>query len=159
MGERDDCDARYIQSLEAEFDRVLAERVLAERVQADAKLGALRDELEAIKRTRAQERDYAEVCYENQKLRDEVHRQNNVLTALTLERDARQWKPVESAPKDKDLELLVFCSDTREQFVAYQRLMDGRWTYAKGLFGEVICRPTHWMPLPASPDSAAQEGG
>jgi hypothetical protein len=62
------------------------------------------------------------------------------------------WQPIETAPKDKDLDLLVFCSDTREQFVAYQRLMDGRWTYARGRFGEVICRPTHWMPLPAPPE-------
>jgi hypothetical protein len=65
----------------------------------------------------------------------------------------REWQPIETAPQDKDLELLVFCSDTREQFVAYQRRLNGQWTYAKGVFGEVICRPTHWMPLPPPPDA------
>jgi hypothetical protein len=61
------------------------------------------------------------------------------------------WQPIETAPREKNIEQLVYCSDTREQFVAYHRDLEGPWTYARGRFGEVVCRPTHWRPLPAAP--------
>lgn len=63
---------RFVESI-ATILEVNSAGGLAELAQdIPAAIERLRDELNAIKRTREQERDYADVCYENQKLRDEL---------------------------------------------------------------------------------------
>lgn len=70
-----------------------------------------------------------------------------------------RWEPIETAPKRGDC--LVYCADTDEQFVAYWSKSidtdDVAWTYARFRNSEgdplsVLCRPTHWMPLPEPPN-------
>lgn len=60
------------------------------------------------------------------------------------------WQPIETAPKRGDV--LVYCSDTCEQMVAFwSRRLEG-WQFALGPYdGAHICTPTHWMPLPEPP--------
>jgi hypothetical protein len=53
------------------------------------KLAALRlEELNEIKRTREQEKEYADVCYANEQLGKQLHAANNELMSLRGERDA-----------------------------------------------------------------------
>ncbi|HAL9140167.1 TPA: DUF551 domain-containing protein [Escherichia coli] len=54
----------------------------------------------------------------------------------------------ERMPNEEDV--LVYCSDTKEQMVGFHK--------GKGLFQffymngvEVVCEPSHWMPLPEAP--------
>lgn len=68
------------------------------------------------------------------------------------------WRPIETAPKGGDV--LVYCRDTDEQFVAFWSKNfvtdDVAWTYARFRDSDnqvfsVLCRPTHWQPLPKPP--------
>jgi len=53
------------------------------------KLAAMRlEEINEIKRTREQERDYADVCYQNEQLGKRLHAAANEIMALRGERDA-----------------------------------------------------------------------
>ncbi|CNH96363.1 DUF551 domain-containing protein [Yersinia intermedia] len=45
----------------------------------------------------------------------------------------------------------VYCSDTREQFVAFH-IGNGEFQYAQHEDTSIACRPSHWMPLPAAPE-------
>ncbi|HDL7646070.1 TPA: DUF551 domain-containing protein [Yersinia enterocolitica] len=45
----------------------------------------------------------------------------------------------------------VYCSDTREQFVAFH-IGNGEFQYAQHEDTSVTCNPSHWMPLPAAPE-------
>ena len=57
-----------------------------------------------------------------------------------------QWQPIETAPKDKTL-VLVYRPNSREQ-IAIRVVRD--WC------GRACCpiaEPTHWMPLPAPPET------
>ncbi|HFI5662620.1 TPA: DUF551 domain-containing protein, partial [Klebsiella michiganensis] len=56
---------------------------------------------------------------------------------------------------EEDTDVVVYCSDTEEQFVAYHNC-NGYFHYAtyekKGEgYVDIVCNPTHWMPLPAAP--------
>lgn len=62
------------------------------------------------------------------------------------------WRPIESAPKDKEL-LLGWWSTWPELF----------WEVAAGLYGSTKGRwihgqATHWMPLPAPPALTDEKG-
>ena len=66
-----------------------------------------------------------------------------------------KWIPVSERMPDEDTDVLVYCSDTEEQFVAYHNC-NGYFHYAtyekKGEgYVDIVCNPTHWMPLPAPP--------
>ena len=72
-----------------------------------------------------------------------------------------EWQPIETAPKDGDQ--LVYCSDTNEQFIAFWSKSiesdDEAWTFGRfrndvGELCSLVCRPTHWMPLPEPPETA-----
>jgi len=63
-----------------------------------------------------------------------------------------EWQPIETAPRDgRDIQ--VYCKDTGEQFVAFWFSPRDCWCYAKWRDGGiVVCKPTHWMPLPEPPE-------
>jgi hypothetical protein len=61
-----------------------------------------------------------------------------------------EWQPIATASKDgKDV--LLYCADTEEQFVGFYRPREALYQYAMAHETRVLCRPTHWMPLPAAP--------
>lgn len=74
----------------------------------------------------------------------------------------RRWRTINSAPTSGDI--LVFCNDTKEMFVAYhtRSIETGEvgWTYARFRTDDgitsVLCNPTHWMPLPVPPANTKQ---
>jgi hypothetical protein len=65
-----------------------------------------------------------------------------------------EWQPIGTARTTKDV--LVYCEQTKEQFVAYWSEIESSWIYAsvKGV-ATIACEPTHWMPLPQPPDKQA----
>ena len=68
---------------------------------------------------------------------------------------AGKWIPVSERMPEEDTDVVVYCSDTEEQFVAYHNC-NGYFHYAtyekKGEgYVDIVCNPTHWMPLPAAP--------
>ena len=74
----------------------------------------------------------------------------SIADALRALPAASQWRDMAEAPRD-NTEILVFCTDIGEQFVAYWG--SDYWIYAHGSRGEIVCIPTHWMPLPPAPIS------
>ncbi|EKA7813343.1 DUF551 domain-containing protein [Salmonella enterica] len=64
------------------------------------------------------------------------------------------WIPVSERMPERDVDVQVYCADTKEQMVGYMERNE-----AEGWFrfaslpngGGVYCKPTHWMPLPAAP--------
>lgn len=82
------------------------------------------------------------------------------ILAVILERDklkaARQWQPIETAPKDGTMvilygELLTYCcspDDTGTPFSSGVVIGNWRLKWWAGLYE---CRPTRWMPLPQAP--------
>ena len=66
-----------------------------------------------------------------------------------------EWRDISSAPRD-GTDILVYCADTGEQFVAFKPQWDNGngWRYARTPAGVVVCEPTHWRPLPQSPEDA-----
>ncbi|ECD7338674.1 DUF551 domain-containing protein [Salmonella enterica subsp. enterica serovar Newport] len=64
------------------------------------------------------------------------------------------WIPVSERMPERDVDVQVYCADTKEQMVGYMERNE-----AEGWFrfaslpngGGVYCKPTHWMPLPAEP--------
>lgn len=67
------------------------------------------------------------------------------------------WISVEERLPSEPSDVQVYCSDTREQFVALH-LGKGRFQFGScaGEFDRIrlICTPSHWMPLPAPPHAA-----
>lgn len=67
---------------------------------------------------------------------------------------ATPWIPVGERMPERDVDVQVYCADKKEQMVGYMERNE-----AEGWFrfaslpngGGVYCKPTHWMPLPASP--------
>jgi hypothetical protein len=62
---------------------------------------------------------------------------------------APAWQPIDTAPKDGDV--LIYVTETDEQFVAY---WDDCWRFAPNA---KLKTPTHWMPLPAAPEAGKKE--
>ncbi|HDM8336476.1 TPA: DUF551 domain-containing protein [Yersinia enterocolitica] len=52
---------------------------------------------------------------------------------------------------ERGTDVQVYCSDTREQFVAFH-IGNGEFQYAQHEDTSIACRPSHWMPLPDSPE-------
>lgn len=68
-----------------------------------------------------------------------------------LEQRLSDWQAIESAPKDGS-DVLVFCDDTREMFVAFWNKKHKAWQYALWHDGTIVaCAPAFWMPLPPPP--------
>lgn len=73
------------------------------------------------------------------------------LAALKAERDAlleaRAWRPIETAPKDKS-SILIIDSDN---FITIGEFSEKRGCFANTEECWKIETPTHWMPLPEPP--------
>lgn len=69
-----------------------------------------------------------------------------------------EWQPIETAPMDGDC-ILLFKPDERRSgeytIVGYWGEWPGRAECWIACAGQPIRPPTHWMPLPAPPPSAA----
>ncbi|MEG1347230.1 MAG: DUF551 domain-containing protein, partial [Hafnia sp.] len=64
------------------------------------------------------------------------------------------WIPVSERMPERDVDVQVYCPDKKEQMVVYvERNEPEGWFRFASLpnGGGVYCKPTHWMPLPASP--------
>ncbi len=67
---------------------------------------------------------------------------------------ASPWVAVSERLPKKGEDVQVYCDTSGEQMVAFS-LGDGRFQFAVDLHGDAIaCRPTHWMPLPKSPEES-----
>ena len=100
---------------------------------------------------------------------DEYHRQlmrwaAQRLAALTRERDALTWQPIETAPRDSTPILVTGCNGGR--VILYAQFFEERADEAfkgpgwLGCFEGMqmwLAEPTHWMPLPTPPE--ADTGG
>lgn len=66
------------------------------------------------------------------------------------------WQPIETAPKDEDVDVLGYCPND-DHLIVTMYLSLGKWTLA----GSTSCytcgggtydpKPTNWMPLPPPP--------
>ena len=66
------------------------------------------------------------------------------ITRLRAELAARDWQPIETAPKDV-ADVLLFCENSGERVVGF-------WsTRHVPIWG----KPSHWMPLPSPPKMEA----
>jgi len=82
------------------------------------------------------------------------------LAALTRERDALTWQPIETAPKDSTPILVTGCNGGR--VILYAQFFEERADEAfkgpgwLGCFEGMqmwLAEPTHWMPLPTPPEA------
>lgn len=62
------------------------------------------------------------------------------------------WVDVKDRLPTGAMDVLVYCSDTKEQFVAFKTKEAGLFQYAQDRHGEsIVCRPTHWSYLQDGP--------
>ncbi|HEN3636838.1 TPA: DUF551 domain-containing protein [Yersinia enterocolitica] len=61
------------------------------------------------------------------------------------------WIKCSDHRPEQGTDVQVYCSDTREQFVA-SHIGNGEFQYAQHEDTSIACRPSHWMPLPDSPE-------
>lgn len=64
------------------------------------------------------------------------------------------WININDLQPEISTDVLVYCNDSNEQFVAYKvNNNDNNFCYATGEWGdEIICEPSHWMSLPTPPE-------
>lgn len=77
------------------------------------------------------------------------------LTNLTPQLNSQvplgSWINCSDRRPERGTDVQVYCSDTREQFVAFH-IGNGEFQYAQHEDTSIACRPSHWMPLPAAPE-------
>lgn len=67
--------------------------------------------------------------------------------------ETRGWQPIETAPRDKDFEFLGWDVTNGFYVASFDYLFEGSHPiWARHDWSR--CRPTHWMPLPATPTPA-----
>ncbi|MTC11930.1 DUF551 domain-containing protein [Providencia stuartii] len=77
---------------------------------------------------------------------------NNVNRWRHLMQGTNWVKCSDSLPEDST-EVLVYCDDTKEMMVAYlDDDGDFCWLDQEILGTQLICYPSHWMPLPPMPE-------
>ncbi len=64
--------------------------------------------------------------------------------------EADQWVSVKNGIPNKGVDVLVYCEDTKEQFVAFY-MSPNRFQFASGGGNTFMCNPSHWKPLPKPP--------
>ena len=82
---------------------------------------------------------------------DALRKGLETIKALKAERDAlleaRAWRPIETAPKDKSSILII----DSENFITIGEFSETRGCFANTEECWKIETPTHWMPLPEPP--------
>ncbi len=71
-----------------------------------------------------------------------------------------KWIPVSEQMPEREIDVQVYCPDTKKQMVAYleRNELEGYFRFATWRTGEgIYCQPTHWMPLPAAPQEVKGE--
>lgn len=63
------------------------------------------------------------------------------------------WQNIAKHRHEDEKDVLVYCADTREQFVAYWDDHEHAWVYARTGSHVVMCVPTHFRPLPPAPST------
>jgi len=83
----------------------------------------------------------------------------------------REWRPIETAPKDGAAVLLYYPHNDTCIRGIYTEVNDGDWESGYRTWMEWVVdsehfiqedpteAPTHWMPLPVTPINAMREGG
>lgn len=61
------------------------------------------------------------------------------------------WIKCSDRRPERGTDVQVYCSDTREQFVAFH-IGNGEFQYAQHEDTSIACRPSHWMPLQTAPE-------
>ncbi|HDL8322233.1 TPA: DUF551 domain-containing protein [Yersinia enterocolitica] len=61
------------------------------------------------------------------------------------------WIKCSDHRPERGTDVQVYCSDTREQFVAFH-IGNGEFQYAQHENTSIACRPSHWMPLQTAPE-------
>ncbi|HEI6963658.1 TPA: DUF551 domain-containing protein [Yersinia enterocolitica] len=61
------------------------------------------------------------------------------------------WIKCSERRPERGTDVQVYCSDTREQFVAFH-IGNGEFQYAQHEDTSIACRPSHWMPLQTAPE-------
>ncbi len=61
------------------------------------------------------------------------------------------WIKCSDRRPERGTDVQVYCSDTREQFVAFH-IGNGEFQYAQHEDISIACRPSHWMPLQTAPE-------
>ncbi|HFF6863425.1 TPA: DUF551 domain-containing protein [Yersinia enterocolitica] len=61
------------------------------------------------------------------------------------------WIKCSDHRPERGTDVQVYCSDTREQFVAFY-IGNGEFQYAQHEDISIACRPSHWMPLQPAPE-------
>ncbi|WP_051937002.1 DUF551 domain-containing protein [Erwinia sp. 9145] len=60
-----------------------------------------------------------------------------------------EWIKCSEKKPELGVDVQVYCSDTKEQFVAFR--LGKYFQYAYVDDKRAACNPTHWMPLPLPP--------
>ncbi|MGX8900304.1 DUF551 domain-containing protein [Citrobacter werkmanii] len=144
---------KVIDGAIAEFG---AEPVLyaAEETLAYAKMGELH--LKCLSQPMG---DAVIPLYAHRQATDEIGSWNNHMNTPTAQAGNSPatpdgWIPVSERMPERDVDVQVYCADKKEQMVGYlERNETEGWFRFASLpnGGGVYCKPTHWMPLPASP--------
>ena len=84
-------------------------------------------------------------------LRHELAVRDSMISSTEQADQQDGWRSIETAPDDIDVQ--IYCADTREQFVGYRNGgKTGGFVHALGPAGlKIISHPTHWRPLPPPP--------
>lgn len=64
------------------------------------------------------------------------------------------WIPVSERMPENEVDVQIYCPGSKEQMVGYleRNEQEGYFRYATWRTGDgIYCQPSHWMPLPASP--------
>lgn len=90
-----------------------------------------------------------EIEERNASLDEECGRLERENDRLSAEVQARQWQPIETAPKD-GRQMILLLTPSRWPQVAWSNTW---WTAGFS----VECKPTHWMPLPPAPHQGEKD--
>lgn len=111
----------------------------------------LNNELEGAEDADCKTELYSELCG----IGNTMHWLRTKIRALSSQPVADGWLPIETAPKDGTV-ILAFCRDEGVVSVRFeQRHSYGRFLVcgvSDSYYGDFGVSPTHWRPLPASPE-------